>query len=107
MPVPVVTAISPALGPLRGGTQVTITGSGLTGATSVRIGNVEATRVAVNSDNSITATTAAGRALGKCCVTVTHAGGSSAANTLYTYVRDAFAFKCVIELYLTLNFFLT
>ena len=38
MPVPAVTSISPTAGPMQGGTQVTITGTGLTGATSVQVG---------------------------------------------------------------------
>jgi hypothetical protein len=91
MPVPVVTSISPARGPIEGGTQVSITGTGLTGATSVRVGGVEAGSFTVNSDTSITATTAAGRAPGSSCVDVTTLWGSSEANSFYTYVRNAFA----------------
>ena len=92
MPVPVVTSISPARGSIEGGTQVSITGTGLTGATSVRVGGVEAGSFTVNSDTSITATTAAGTTPGSCSVDVTHAGGSSQANSLYTYVRNTFDF---------------
>ena len=82
---PVVTSITPAVGPIQGGTDVTITGTGLGGTTSVRFGGVEAGRFTVNSDTSITATTAAGTAPGSCSVDVTHARGSSQANSLYTF----------------------
>ena len=39
----VVTGISPAQGPATGGTQVTITGTSLTGATAVKFGSSAAT----------------------------------------------------------------
>ena len=103
MPVPVVTSITPDRGPIQGGTDVTITGSGLTDTTSVRFGGVEAGRFTVNSDTSITARTAAGTAPGSCSVDVTHAGGSSKANSLYTYVRNTFDFN-MLEFYSTFDF---
>lgn len=56
---PVVTSINPASGSSSGGTSVTITGSGFTGATSVTFGGVAATFNFV-SDSSITATSPAG-----------------------------------------------
>jgi len=37
---PVITSVSPDIGPLTGGTPVTITGTGLTGATSVSFGEI-------------------------------------------------------------------
>ena len=39
-PVPAVTAVSPASGPTTGGTVVTISGSGFTGANAVKFGGV-------------------------------------------------------------------
>src|SRR5208337_4546930 len=54
-PVPAVTSISPAAGPLAGGTTVTITGTGFTGATAVTFGTTAATSYVVNSATSITA----------------------------------------------------
>lgn len=52
---PVITAISPASGPIAGGTLVTITGTGFTGATAVKFGATAATSFTVVSDTQITA----------------------------------------------------
>jgi hypothetical protein len=52
---PVVTGVSPTVGTTAGGTTVTVTGCGFTGATAVHFGTTAATGVVVNSDTSITA----------------------------------------------------
>ncbi len=57
---PVVTAINPRSGGVGGGTTVTVTGSGFTGATSVQFGTNNATAVTVVSDTQITATSPPG-----------------------------------------------
>ncbi|MBS2964979.1 IPT/TIG domain-containing protein [Actinocrinis puniceicyclus] len=90
-PPPTVSAISPAHGPEAGGTSVTITGTGLSGATSVMFGSKPATSFAVNSDTSITATAPA-QADGTIDITVTTpaAGTSTPASTdHYTYDEPA------------------
>jgi hypothetical protein len=74
---PSVTAVSPAKGPLGGGTLVTIVGSGLTGATLVKFGNFAASNVVVNSSTQITATSPA-QFIGTVDVTVASPGGVSA-----------------------------
>jgi uncharacterized delta-60 repeat protein len=84
-PPPTVTSVTPSSGSTAGGTSVTITGTNLTGATGVTIGGTAATSVVVTNDTTITCTTPAGSA-GTASVVVTTAGGSNAANTLYTYV---------------------
>ena len=66
-----VTSVSPLAGPLAGGTSVSLTGSGFTGATSVRFGAVEGTAVTVGDDAHLTVVTPAGAALGAVDVTVT------------------------------------
>ncbi len=73
---PAVTAVSPASGPLAGGTSVTISGSGFTGATAVTFGGTPATSFTINSDTDITATAPAGSGPGD--VVVTAPGGVSA-----------------------------
>ena len=58
---PVVTGISPGTGPAAGGTKVTITGTGFTGATHVTFGAAAPARsYTVNSATSITAITPPG-----------------------------------------------
>jgi hypothetical protein len=83
-PVPTVTAISPNTGSTEGGTSVTLTGTDFTGATSVTIGGAAATNISVVNSTTITCTTPAQPA-GSASVLVTTAGGTNAANTLYTY----------------------
>jgi hypothetical protein len=78
MAVPTVTSVTPGTGDVKGGTVVTITGSGFTGATAVAFGGTPATSFTVHSDTSITATTPA-HTKGSAGVVVTTPGGSSTA----------------------------
>ena len=57
---PAITSVSPAQGPIAGGTVVTITGTGFTGATAVKFGSTAASTFTVVSDTQITATSPAG-----------------------------------------------
>ncbi|MBS4096767.1 MAG: IPT/TIG domain-containing protein, partial [Sulfuricella sp.] len=81
---PTVTGISPSTGPTAGGTGVTITGTNLTGATSVTIGGAAATSLSVVNATTITATTPAGTA-GAANVAVTTPGGTGTGTGLFTY----------------------
>ena len=83
-PMPTVTGVSPASGPRDGGTSVTITGTGFTGATAVTIGVVAVISFTVTSNTSITATTPPGS--GPASINVTTPDGTSANNSFYTYV---------------------
>ena len=56
----VVTAVSPNTGPTAGGTSVTITGAGLTGATAVKFGSAATMSFTVDSSTQITAVEPAG-----------------------------------------------
>jgi hypothetical protein len=76
---PVISSLSPTSGPIAGGTVVTITGTGFTGATSVSFGGTTATPTVVN-DTSLTVVTPA-HANGDANVTVTTPVGTSAAVT--------------------------
>ena len=73
---PTVAGISPSVGPAAGGTSVTITGTGFTGATAVDFGTIAAKSVVVNSATEITATSPAATA-GTVDVTVIGPGGTS------------------------------
>jgi hypothetical protein len=81
---PAVTSISPTSGPLVGGTTVTLTGTGLTGATAVAVGANPATTFAVVNATTLTFTTPAGLA-GAVQVTVTTPAGTSTDSVNFTY----------------------
>ena len=83
---PTVTSLSPSVGPSSGGTTVTITGTGLFGASVVTFGSTPATSFTVNTPTSITATSPA-VAPGTVDVRVTTSGGTSA-----TSLADQFTF---------------
>ena len=83
--LPIVTGISAARGSTNGGNLVTITGTNFTGATGVTLGGTAATSISVTSDTQITCTTPAHSA-GTVSVLVTTPGGTSATNSLFTFV---------------------
>jgi len=87
---PSVSGLNPTQGPTSGGTSVTISGSGFTGATAVAFGSSAAKSFAVNSDSQITAVSPAGAA-GTVDVTVTTPAGGSAAVSAdrFTYTVPA------------------
>jgi hypothetical protein len=81
--VPALSTVSPSQGSTAGGTTVTLTGAGLTGATAVNFGATPAASFTVDSDTQITAVTPAGT--GIVSITVTGPGGTSNPVT-FTYV---------------------
>ena len=85
-PMPTVTGINPASGPVSGGTTVTITGTSFTGAAGVSFGTTAASNVSVKSDTQITATSPAGS--GTVDITVTTPAGTTATSSAdqFTYI---------------------
>ena len=83
---PVITSISPTVGPITGGTTVTITGIGFTGETSMSFGGIPVFPASV-SDTSITVTAPAGETTETVDLTVTTVGGTSATSSAdqFTY----------------------
>lgn len=81
-----ISQVTPATGPLEGGSRVTVLGRGFTGATAVRLSGVSATDVTVDSDSQLTATTPAGVSLGPVDVTVTTPSDTWTARGAFTYV---------------------
>jgi LPXTG-motif cell wall-anchored protein len=81
---PEVTSVEPGDGPPVGGTQVTVTGSGFTGATSVTFGGTAATDVDVIDDSSVVATSPA-HAPGAVDVVVTTPDASGTRSGAFTY----------------------
>ncbi|WP_280498091.1 IPT/TIG domain-containing protein [Nocardia asiatica] len=80
--VPTLVSVTPNTGPVTGGTVVTITGTGFTGATGVFFGFLPAVSFTVNSDTQITAVTPLG--FGPAPITVTTPGGI-ASGLFFTY----------------------
>ena len=85
--VPAVTGINPTIGLLAGGTTVTITGTGFTGATAVLFRTAQATGVTVDSDTVITAMSPAGT--GVVDVTVAGPNGTSAISAADKFTYSA------------------
>ena len=82
---PTVTKVTPAEGPLAGGTKVTVTGSGFTATATVSFGATKAKASTYVSPTELSAESPAGT--GTAAVTVETAGGKSATGPadLYTY----------------------
>ena len=86
---PVVASLTPTFGPAAGGTLVTITGAGFTGATAVDFGTTAATNLSVVNDTTITVDSPAGT--GIVDVTVVGPGGTST-----TLPADQFTYAPVV-----------
>jgi uncharacterized repeat protein (TIGR03803 family) len=80
---PVISSISPTNGPI--GTVVTITGTGLLGATQVTFGGVKATNFTVVSSTEITATVPSGAKTGS--IAVTTSGGTVSSTMTFTVTQ--------------------
>ena len=80
-----ISSVSPNQGIYSGGTAITITGSFLNGATSVKVGGVPATDVVAVNSTTVTAVTPAG-SLGAASVEVTGAKGTATASGAFTYI---------------------
>jgi hypothetical protein len=83
MAAPVVSSVSPNQGPASGGTTVTVTGTGFTGAVLVRFGSKSST-FTVNSSTQITAVSPSNT--GTVNVSVTTNQGTSTQQVPFTYV---------------------
>jgi len=88
VPAPTFTSISPASGPLAGGTAFTIYGTGLTPGALVTFGGVSATEIVANG-TSITGKTPAGASAVAAGLVITTEGGSAAAPAAFTYQAPA------------------
>lgn len=85
VPVPTFSGIAPATGPAAGGTTVTISGTGFTGARMVIFDGIDASSFTVDSATQITATTTA-HAAGAVNVAVISGGGTATGAGAYTYM---------------------
>ncbi|VVE90823.1 putative Ig domain-containing protein [Pandoraea bronchicola] len=85
-PPPVVTAVSPSIGPLGGGIPVTITGTGFTGAVEVYFGARSATSFSIDSDTQITAVAPSGNNAVDVSVATPFGTSSTSAADRFTYI---------------------
>jgi len=83
---PTVTSISPTTGSEDGGTSVTITGTGFTGATAVRFGTIPAVSYTANSATQITATSPAGTGTVHITVTTPYGTSTTSSADQFTYL---------------------
>jgi hypothetical protein len=91
-PTPVITSIAPDFGPVAGGTTVTITGTDLASASSVKFGDLPAASFKAESETKITAVAPANAKVGAVDVTATTIAGTSA-----TVKDDRFFYEgCVV-----------
>jgi hypothetical protein len=89
LPVPTITSISPSSGPASGGTAVTITGSSLLAASTLSIGQTQATDLSCDSDQTCTAVTAAAAPGSYAVIATNPAGPSTASAPQFTYTAAA------------------
>ncbi|MGC1449805.1 MAG: choice-of-anchor tandem repeat GloVer-containing protein [Candidatus Sulfotelmatobacter sp.] len=79
---PKITSFTPPSGPPA--TLVTITGTGLAQATTVKFGTVKATTLSVVSDSEVTAVVPSGLAAGAVTISITTPGGTANSPTKFT-----------------------
>jgi len=82
---PTIASLSQSNGPVSGGTTVTITGSNLTGTTSVTVGAAAATGITVLSNTSVSIVAPA-KTAGTYDVVLSTPGGSVTKTAAYTYM---------------------
>ncbi len=87
-----VTAIAPLTGALAGGTSVTVTGAGFTGATGVTFGANAGVALVVTDDAHLTVEAPAAAAAGAVTLTVVTPRGSASVKNGFTYFDPTGAF---------------
>jgi 2',3'-cyclic-nucleotide 2'-phosphodiesterase (5'-nucleotidase family) len=89
--IPNITHITPSAGSAAGGTDVTLTGTGFSGTTTVTFGSAGTAPITLNSPTRITATSPAGTVGTTVHITVTTPVGTSTATAadLFTYANLA------------------
>ncbi|MEX2106324.1 MAG: IPT/TIG domain-containing protein [Solirubrobacterales bacterium] len=76
-PAPAITEVTPTSGSVKGGTEVTITGTSFNGTSAVKFGTAPASSFTVDSDTQITATAPAAAKPAKVDITATTLAGTT------------------------------
>ena len=84
---PTIGSVTPLQGGTQGGTVISVTGTGLSTATVLKVGGVACTNLTVISPTSLRATTPPG-SVGEASIAVTTAAGTALASTPFTYVQQ-------------------
>lgn len=84
--IPTVSSASPNSGPLTGGTNILVKGTGFTGTTGVKIGTVAATDFSIISDTQLAVTVPAAAAAGSLLIEVTNGTGPNTSGGTFKYV---------------------
>lgn len=87
---PTISSLSPTTGPSSGGTSIVITGTNLTGTSSVTLNGIAMTGVTVNSSTSVTAITPASSGSNVTMVLTTPLGTATKLSA-FTYVITSYA----------------
>ena len=82
-----ITSVTPLQGGTQGGTVISITGTGLSTTSSVKVGGVTCTNLNVLTPTLVQATTPAG-AVGQASISVTTSAGTTLASTPFNYVQQ-------------------
>ena len=82
-----ITSVTPLQGGTQGGTVISITGTGLSTTSSVKVGGVACTNLNVLTPTLVQATTPAG-AVGQASISVTTSAGTTLASTPFNYVQQ-------------------
>ncbi|MEY4953873.1 MAG: hypothetical protein RL299_2297 [Pseudomonadota bacterium] len=91
VPAPTVTSITPASGPVGGGTTVVITGTNFNDVFAIAFGNIGTAQFTVDSPTQITLQTPMAAGAGTVPVRVTTGGGTSAINPAVNFTYGAAA----------------
>jgi surface protein len=93
LPMPVISSISPNTGPMNGGTNIIITGTGFSNPSSLSIGGTLCNNIVVTTSNQLTCTTVA-HAAGLYEATVTNNDGqTSTLTTAFTFIPPPVVFS--------------
>jgi hypothetical protein len=85
LPPPVISAVAPASGSVKGGARVVLSGANFSAVSAVSFGSAPAGAFTVDSEGQITATAPASKKLAKVPLTVTTVAGAATSSQTFAY----------------------